>query len=541
MLIACGSDSNKVDTPILSPTNQSIEAGKAVVLNVTNSTEVDWDLPTEWAGFCTTNTRSVNCTAPLIEKEFTFTAKAKADQSKTASAKITVVFNDPTIQILAAGSATKVEQGNTLQFTAQTSFPSYHPSNTPVWAVNSECTGTIDEDGLFTATQTSETCTVTASISASGGKTITSTPWSVYVPPIIDVIPDSVTIEWDETQQFEVKAPAGVAIDDLVWAVNSECTGTIDGDGLFTAGNTSETCTVTAAFTVDGYEESASATVKVVVPSLIETVFVENGTFWMGCTPEQGLGAESSCVGGQRANEFPAHQVVLTKPFNIGKYPVTQAQWNTVMEIESEDNPSTDKGDDLPVTSVNRDDVLEFIEKLNSIEELAETGRIWRLPTEAEWEYAARGGNKEKFCTNIYDGPYTDNRGNSYIFDNYNFGCKYSGSDDEEEVAVTSASPVVGHGRKPNELGLYDMSGNVGEWVNDWYGAYSDVYDLSDINNLVTNPTGPATGDSGITRGGTETTGLKRVSARNGRNAAATTGTSSRRSYIGFRLTRNAD
>ncbi|MDR3219846.1 MAG: formylglycine-generating enzyme family protein [Dysgonamonadaceae bacterium] len=171
-----------------------------------------------------------------------------------------------------------------------------------------------------------------------------------------------------------------------------------------------------------------------------EMIFVQGGTFTMGCTDEQG--------GDCRDRERPTHQVTLSS-FNIGKYEVTQAQWKAIMGS----NPSNSIGDNLPVDDVSWDDVQEFIKKLNS-----KTGKNYRLPTEAEWEYAARGGSESK-------------------------GYKYSGSDDTGynlyKVAWLNGDAVFGESnpvgtKQPNELGIYDMSGNVCEWCSDWYVAYSE-------------------------------------------------------------------
>jgi formylglycine-generating enzyme required for sulfatase activity len=150
--------------------------------------------------------------------------------------------------------------------------------------------------------------------------------------------------------------------------------------------------------------------------------------------------------------------------FKIGKYLVTQQQWEAVMGH----NPSYFKGHNMPVERVTWNEVQEFIKKLNAL-----TGKNYRLPTEAEWEYAARGGNKSK-------------------------GYKYSGSNDIDAVAWYSdngnmTTHLVGE-KAPNELGIYDMSGNVLEWCSDWYGAYTD--------NPQTDPPGAPTGTRRILRGG---------------------------------------
>jgi len=191
---------------------------------------------------------------------------------------------------------------------------------------------------------------------------------------------------------------------------------------------------------------------KVVEP---EMVFVQGGTFTMGCTSEQGV----DC----RDWEKPAHQVTLSD-FYIGKYEVTQAQWKAIIG----NNPSSLKGDNLPVENVCWNDVQEFIRKLN-----AQSPIQYRLPTEAEWEYACKGG--------LRSARY-----------------KYSGSNDSNEVAWsyensnTGAHPVGT--KRANELGIYDMSGNVWEWCNDWLGDFSE--------SAQTNPHGPSSGSYRVHRGG---------------------------------------
>jgi len=194
----------------------------------------------------------------------------------------------------------------------------------------------------------------------------------------------------------------------------------------------------------------------------IEMVAVQGGTFTMGCTSEQGSDCDD--------NEKPAHQVTVSS-FYIGKYEVTQAQWEAVMHT----NPSYYKGDNLPVEFVSWYDVQEFIRRLNTA-----TGKQYRLLTEAEWEFAARGGNKSH-------------------------GYKYSGSNNSNDVAwFENNSGRTTHPvgtKSPNELSIYDMSGNVDEWCQDWYGTYPSLSQPD--------PMGPSSSSSRVYRGGSFILGEK--------------------------------
>ena len=191
---------------------------------------------------------------------------------------------------------------------------------------------------------------------------------------------------------------------------------------------------------------------------------VEGGTFQMGATSEQGSDAFDW--------EKPVHQVTLSS-FSIGETEVTQELWEVVMGT----NPSKFKDAKHSVENVSWNDCQEFIRKLNDM-----TGKKFRLPTEAEWEYAARGGKKSQ-------------------------GYKYSGSNTIDDVAwYTNTTNDKGthdvKTKKANELGLYDMSGNVYEWCLDSYGGYSSSSQM--------NPKGPSSGSYRVCRGG-YWSGLARV------------------------------
>ncbi|MBO4772403.1 MAG: SUMF1/EgtB/PvdO family nonheme iron enzyme, partial [Bacteroidales bacterium] len=185
-------------------------------------------------------------------------------------------------------------------------------------------------------------------------------------------------------------------------------------------------------------------------------IFVQGGTFQMGATSEQGDDAFDW--------EKPVHSVTLSD-YYIGETEVTQGLWKAVMG----NNPSNfAKGDNYPVDSVSWYDVQDFLKKLN-----AKTGRTFCLPTEAQWEFAARGGNKSQRFK--YNG--------SNNIDDFAW---YNGNSNSQTHAVKQ--------KLPNELGIYDMSGNVWEWCQDWYGQYSNV--------AVTNPQGASSGSSRVLRGG---------------------------------------
>ena len=216
---------------------------------------------------------------------------------------------------------------------------------------------------------------------------------------------------------------------------------------------------------------------------------VEGGSFMMGATPEQD---------DAYSDEKPVHQVTLST-FYIGEMLVTQTLWHAIMDRDL----SRFRGLNLPIDSVGQIDCESFIDRLNIM-----TGRRFRLPTEAEWEFAARGGNKSK-------------------------GYKYAGSNHPDEVAwfkdnSEGSTHPVGR-KKPNELGIYDMSGSLWEWCEDCYEDYSGEAQI--------NPLNLTTGESCVFRGGSwnDEPNNCRVSCRNSDFPA------SAYSYYGFRLALSLD
>ena len=384
-ITACGDEpQDKTVSIAISPTPKNVELGDSVELTVTaKNTAIKWPEQSDVEGSFTINGNKVKYVPPSITGVYKFTVAAEANPSKTATAKITVVFADPKIEITPE-KPPEIKVGKTVQFYAATEIPTGQPQpQEPEWEVLGGC-GTIDQNGLFSGGMAGD-CTVRASLRDINNKMI----W------------ESVTVT--------IKAPT---LDDIL------------GD----------------------------------------MTLVRGGTFTMGCTLEH----ESDCS----SLEKPAHKVTLSD-FYIGKYEVTQFVWKQMMGINYNPAGNTN-GDNYPVENVSWDDVQVFLERLND-----RTGKSYRLPTEAEWEYAARGGNQSSGY--IYSGS-----------DNLDDVGWYEDNSEDKAHPVGTTHPVGM--KKANELGIYDMSGNVDEWVNDWSGNYND--------STQSNPTGPESGSARVVRGG---------------------------------------
>jgi formylglycine-generating enzyme required for sulfatase activity len=206
----------------------------------------------------------------------------------------------------------------------------------------------------------------------------------------------------------------------------------------------------------------------------MEFAMVSTGEFQMGCS-------EGAKANECSKDEKPRHRVQITKAFEIGKTEVTQKQWQAVMDS----NPSAFKGEYLPVEQVTFHQVQEFFNKLNARND----GFLYRLPTEAEWEYAARAGTTDQYVGSLHDMAwYNDSQGAAV---------RTGGLRNEDSptgLAVAKTHPVAT--KKPNAWGIYDMRGNVAEWVQDFYDP--NYYS----NSPVADPKGPATGEGHVVRGG---------------------------------------
>jgi formylglycine-generating enzyme required for sulfatase activity len=359
--------------------------------------------------------------------------------------------------------------------------------------VNDMATITLKQSEVFNVTATNtdftvSTIPITGAGCAKSGNAVTCTPTAsgTYVITITATADTSKTDKAtltvnDITIAIVSEPPATVTVGagsavfevstaDFTYSVSNE-----EKAGCVKEGN-KVTCTPIAAGAYDlvfvavaDNEKKASGTFTAVEPAPEEEVtvsgiimrYVEHGSFSMGCDPD-----EDHCD----TYAQPKHNATLTKDYYLGKHEVSQKQWYDVMENNPSPEPTSEN---LPVAGASYTDILEFIAKLNAQNAQPE-GWEWRLPTETQWEYAALGGSKPKNCEG---------------------GCLYSGSNIPAEVSwygdggnSDGKSQPVGQ-LKPNELGLYDMSGNVGEIVADLFNSYDSEPRIDYI--------GPATDNRG--------------------------------------------
>jgi PKD repeat protein len=346
-------------------------------------------------------------------------------------------------------SKTSIAKGETIQFTDKS-------TNSPtswLWTFGDGTTSTQQSPSKTYNTAGNYTVSLKAT-NGSGNNTKTmsiTVTEPTNLPPVADFTVSKTSITKGETIQFTDKSTNSPT--SWLWTFGDGTTSTQQNPSKTynSVGNYTVTLKTANSFGDNSKTMSIAVTESgTPISSPIDMVFVQGSTFQMGSNTSWD-------------SERPAHSVTLSN-YYIGKTEVTQKQWREVMG----NNPSYLRGDDLPVEHVRWDDVQTFITKLNQ-----QTGKNYRLPTEAEWEFAALGGNNSK-------------------------GYTYAGSNSLGDVAwykgnMANKTHQVGT-KAANELGLFDMSGNVYEWCADWYGTYSSA--------AQTNPTGPVSGSRRVHRGG---------------------------------------
>ncbi len=321
----------------------------------------------------------------------------------------------------------------------------------------------------------------------------------------VTVSPTELTLNVGDngTLQYQVM-PTNATNKSVSWTSSDKSVVEVQTDGTIKALKAG-----TATVTVTTEDGAKTATCKVTVNNATppNPDFELNGVKFEFVSIPAGkfkMGSPNTEVGRNEVEETQ-HEVSISG-FFMGKYEITQAQWKAVMG--STNNPSNFKGDNLPIEKVSWNKVQEFITKLNE-----QTGKTYRLPTEAEWEYACRAGTETPFNTGANITTDQANYDGLYPYDSYPTGIYRERTTDVGTFA-------------PNAWGLYDMHGNVWEWCNDWYGE--EYYNDSPS----TDPQGPNTGEFRIIRGGSWYNGA--VMCRSARRHAQYPNNTS--SYLGFRL-----
>ena len=442
-------------------------------------------------GLITTYLWAIDGTQITTEKEALYTFDASGMYSvkltatnRNASNSIEHTVTIPEMKVseitITPSGSVSIEVGKTTTLSA-TVTPGNAANRNIIWSSLHTGIATVNsQTGVVTGVNAG-TATIRATAADGSGitadKSITVTPAIVLVTGITITPSGNVSVEAGKTATLSATvSPSNATNKNVTWSSLHTGIATVNSQTGLVTGANAGTATIRAT-AADGSGKTAEKSITVTKPQSAiepEMIFVQGGTFQMGCTSEQG----SDC----NVSETPVHSVTLGS-FYIGKHVITRVQWQAI----TGNNPSWFKGDNLPVEQVSWNDIVGtsgnyttlngiryyengFIYKLN-----AATGKKYRLPTEAEWEYAARGGSQSR-------------------------GYKYSGSNTIGNVAwykdnSGNTTHAVGT-KQANELGIYDMSGNVWEWCQDWYD--SSYYSNSPPNN----PAGPSSGSSRVIRGG---------------------------------------
>ena len=459
---------------------QTITVTATAAWSISKSVESDWLAVKPESGNAGTvqvtltvaeNTSTGLRTATLIVKSGELTKSINVSQS----AANPVISIDASSLEFASGSGSKA-----FKITTNTTWT---VASDQTWCSVSPTSGSNDGSVTVKVGENSTTAERTATITAkseAGDQTVKVTQSGVS-PTLMLTIDNMEFVAGSGSKIFSIKSNTAWAVSsDKNWCSVSPTSGSGDGSVTVSVDENTSTSSRTATITVESatIKSTLAVTQNGVTPTptpasqdrsftvggvTFKMIAVEGGTFTMGATNEQGDDARDS--------EKPIHSVTLSS-YSIGETEVTQALWQAVMGS----NPSYFSGSNKPVECVSWNDCQDFIRKLNAL-----TGENFRLPTEAEWEYAARGGNKSRGYK--YAGSNTID--NVAWYDNNSYAKGENSSDYGTHNVAT---------KSPNELGLYDMSGNVWEWCQDWYGDYS--------SGSQTNPTGPSSGSRRVSRGG---------------------------------------
>ena len=413
---------------------------------------------------------------------------------RTAMVTVKSDVGDQTVKVIQGGAEAELTLSlNSIDFTSDIGSRSFTITSNTLWTISSDQTwcsvsptsGSNDGSVTVKVGENSITAERTATItvkSDAGDQTVKVTQSGVS-PTLTLSVSDMEFAAGNGSKIFSIKSNTAWAVSsNKNWCSVSPTSGSGDGSVTVSVDENTSSSSRTATITVESatIKRTLAVTQNGVTPTPTPTpasqdrtftvggvtfkmIAVEGGTFTMGATSEQG----SDVYG----HEKPTHSVTLSS-YSIGETEVTQALWQAVMGQKPTSNGSQwssayGLGNDYPAYCVSWNDCQDFIKKLNLI-----TGENFRLPTEAEWEFAARGGNKSR-------------------------GYKYAGSNTIDDVAWYGSNSNQTHNvatKQANELGLYDMSGNVVEWCSDWYGKYS--------SGSQTNPTGPSSGSDRVNRGG---------------------------------------
>jgi len=475
-------------------------------VTVTNAVNRDFNFtvsPNNTGAGCAKTANAVICT-PTVPGEYEITIRSVADAAKTATATLTAVLE---VGIGITPEDANINFGQPAVFTVEVVNS---PANTkfdftvsPETGANCDKAGNIitctpTEEGEYEITVTADANpakTATATLTAVREVEISITPKNATDISLFSIVYFTVTVTNTENTNFgfTVSPETGHGCARPGMGNEIVCTPVAaDAYTLTVTAAADRTKTAEATFTAVNVKPE-ELKIAINETTAIDMRLVEAGTFTMGCTTYQpegttlgsaqriigfdhlgALGTGTYCSIGPPSSR-PGHEVTLTRDFYIGKYEVSQAQWNEVMGIAPGDNPSAVKGDNLPQTNVTWLQAQEFIAKLN--ERDAGKGREWRLPTEAEWEYAAHGGHKKSNCddgtenatyTCMFNGS-NDVASTWYLY-NLEFCTNMQGADVCAGTFVPHLQPVGL--LTSNELGLYDMAGNAAEWVQDYRTVY---------------------------------------------------------------------